>query len=393
MGPPPTVSTSPKINKLFRRNSQTVTSSQAPVQPHASSSTDHPPSSFVNPDGGSSSHHGFRKLLRKSSKILVPDKAPSSDDDGLLVETPVIVEPPSNPFQSQSSPDPSPELQSQPIPRTIGRSQTRPLTMTFASTYDPTSYGVSPSTARFSEISSRFSGWFNQNFTGGSVTDLPSSLTTPITTTAPPLSRSPTHKASALLNARKVGGPVVDKVVRYFLDSDSQPDKCTDPIWLMGVKHPGYEPNQTPPAPVPTSRSNHRRESTEIANQRSTPPTISRGSIPAYHKNPSLQSLSLSASSPPQVIGWPPAFYEDFTSCIWMTYRSNIVPPLRDITLSELDKAPDIALATSSPAGRKWWPVGREKEWSSDGGWGCMLRTGQGLLITALMRLHLGRGT
>jgi hypothetical protein len=30
----------------------------------------------------------------------------------------------------------------------------------------------------------------------------------------------------------------LDKAMRYLLDSDSTSNKCTDPIWLLGVQHP-----------------------------------------------------------------------------------------------------------------------------------------------------------
>jgi cysteine protease ATG4 len=59
---------------------------------------------------------------------------------------------------------------------------------------------------------------------------------------------------------------------------------------------------------------------------------------------------------------WPPDFYEDFTSRLWMTYRHNY-PPIR-------------------PSNHK-----------TDIGWGCMLRSGQSLLANALLIHFLSRGT
>lgn len=58
---------------------------------------------------------------------------------------------------------------------------------------------------------------------------------------------------------------------------------------------------------------------------------------------------------------WPPDFYEDFTSRLWMTYRHNY-PPIR-------------------PSNHK-----------TDIGWGCMLRSGQSLLANTLLIHFLSRG-
>ncbi|WVF66166.1 hypothetical protein IAT40_000906 [Kwoniella sp. CBS 6097] len=51
--------------------------------------------------------------------------------------------------------------------------------------------------------------------------------------------RKPPSAAASFLNAarqRAVDG------VRHLLDSEAQPDKCPDPIWVMGVGHPGWRP-------------------------------------------------------------------------------------------------------------------------------------------------------
>ncbi|KAJ7918714.1 hypothetical protein B0H13DRAFT_1991420 [Mycena leptocephala] len=60
---------------------------------------------------------------------------------------------------------------------------------------------------------------------------------------------------------------------------------------------------------------------------------------------------------------WPQQFYSDFRSRVWCTYR-------RDFE----------AIRDGGPRG-----------WTSDAGWGCMLRTGQSLLANALLTVHVGR--
>ncbi|KAF8196684.1 hypothetical protein K438DRAFT_1967699 [Mycena galopus ATCC 62051] len=59
---------------------------------------------------------------------------------------------------------------------------------------------------------------------------------------------------------------------------------------------------------------------------------------------------------------WPPQFYSDFRSRVWCTYRREF---------EAMDGGP--------------------RAFTSDAGWGCMLRTGQSLLANALLTIHVGR--
>lgn len=100
-------------------------------------------------------------------------------------------------------------------------------------------------------VSTRVSTWF---------TNFMSSSTTPETVTASAApgtgdpsssARKTTSAAATFLNAarqRAVDG------VRHLLDTEAQPDKSTETIWLMGVPHPGYRPG-TPDRSPSTQRA------------------------------------------------------------------------------------------------------------------------------------------
>ena len=250
-------------------------------------------------------------------------------------------------------------------------------------------YQSSHSTTRLSDIPTRLSGWFQHAFNSSS-TD----LTLPHLINSahlPPPSGSPKGKSSALLSAAKHGKGHLDKAMRYLLDSDSTPDKCTDQIWLLGVQHPGYEPSNEPASPALSRRGSvESRRASSFRSSTSTAVTATGGG-----NAPSSSSYKHPAAH------WPPEFYADFTSRVWTTYRSHF-HPIRDSSLTALEREQAEAAAamaagspipiSSSPPTKRWWPGG-EKGWTTDTGWGCMLRTGQSLLATALIHLHLGRGT
>lgn len=296
-------------------------------------------------------------------------------------ETPVIVEPDTEPVIVEPGA----------VPRSRARSD-RPLSDNYSTVaYHPS---TSASSSRLSEIPSRLSGWFSHAFSTSSTDlSLPSLLSQQHL--AAVAAGSP-KKSSALLTVAKHGKGHLDKAMRYLLDSDATPDKCSEPIWLLGVEHPGYEPD-----PIATSSQaslgrrssveSSRRSPSSFRSSTSTSPIAIPGADPSLSQSQPLSSSSGKDKDPSR--NWPPVFYADYTSRIWLTYRSQFIP-IRDITLEELDATPgDSAIVSASPQPKKWnWPLGGEKCWTSDAGWGCMLRTGQSLLANALLHVHLGRG-
>ncbi|KAJ3994753.1 cysteine protease [Lentinula boryana] len=302
-----------------------------------------------------------------------------------IQETPVIVEP---------VPIPSP------------RQRNRPPSL-------ETSHSTSPS-SRMGDFPTRLSGWFSHTFSTSSTDlSLPTLLaqSNSVSTGSTSSPRRLTG-ASALLTAAKHGKGHLDKAMRYLLDSDAMPDKCTDPIWILGVQHPGYEPppvqSQPPPSSYPGGTLGRRGSPPSSSPSQSLSSSASSvtATPSASFYNPasstsSIQSATLKDTKPGA--NWPPDFYADFTSRIWLTYRSHF-PPIRDSNLQEL--TPPACEPIMGPAGpssptstmtnrSKWnWTVGGlggEKGWTSDSGWGCMLRTGQSLLANSLLFMHLGR--
>lgn len=87
----------------------------------------------------------------------------------------------------------------------------------------------------------------------------------------------------------------------------------------------------------------------------------------------------------PSEHAWPESFLLDFESRIWMTYRSNF-PPIPRVEGD--DKSASMTLGV-----RLRSQLVDTQGFTSDTGWGCMIRSGQSLLANALSTLVLGRGT
>ncbi|KAL2841253.1 hypothetical protein BJY01DRAFT_14370 [Aspergillus pseudoustus] len=82
-------------------------------------------------------------------------------------------------------------------------------------------------------------------------------------------------------------------------------------------------------------------------------------------------------------LGWPEAFLSDFESKIWMTYRSNFTPIPKDSTRE--------ANSSLTLSVRLRGQLLETQGFTTDTGWGCMIRSGQSLLANAMAILLFGR--
>lgn len=166
------------------------------------------------------------------------------------------------------------------------------------------------------------------------------------------------------------------KFVQLFWDPEPTNDASTKtPIWLLGKQYKVPDKELGPPS-VASSWQDLRDSASETPHTAvpDTPPESNPGSVD-----------SAAESVVDENRGWPPAFLDDFESKIWLTYRSGF--PL--IEKSEDPKA----TASMSFAVRMRSQLMEPTGFTSDTGWGCMIRSGQSLLANALVMLRMGRGS
>ncbi|KAJ5124635.1 uncharacterized protein N7515_008460 [Penicillium bovifimosum] len=137
------------------------------------------------------------------------------------------------------------------------------------------------------------------------------------------------------------------RLVQYFWDPEPRNDAPAASIWCLGRE---YAPPQTGSGEA----------------------TSDRQSFPSH-----------SQASTSNDTAWPKAFLSDFGSRIWITYRSNFIPIPRSNTpeaTSSLTLGVRLRSQLMDPQG-----------FTSDTGWGCMIRSGQSLLANTFSVLLLGR--
>lgn len=196
-----------------------------------------------------------------------------------------------------------------------------------------------------------------------------------------------TAMEAAMASAAEVSR-VGRRMIQKIWDAEPVNNRAAnEPIWCLGrsytldtktygLLHASTSAASTPPAtdsiavPPPVST----RHGTSSSSP-DTPPESAASSFDS----------SLAYEEPGQDGGWPLAFLDDFESRIWMTYRNAFDP---------IPKSTDPKAVTHmSFAMRLRTSLGDQNGgFSSDTGWGCMIRSGQSLLANAISVTRLGRG-
>ena len=136
-----------------------------------------------------------------------------------------------------------------------------------------------------------------------------------------------------------------------------------------------------------TSRSASRLPESGTGSDSLTPP-LTESIVSKPGKDSLLDSFSQSfAYEKPDIEdrGWPRGFLDDFDARFWMTYRSGFEAIPKSLN-------PKASSALSIPMRIRSQLVD-QSGFTSDSGWGCMIRSGQSLLANAMASLRLGRGT
>ncbi|PUU74914.1 hypothetical protein B9Z19DRAFT_392013 [Tuber borchii] len=142
---------------------------------------------------------------------------------------------------------------------------------------------------------------------------------------------------------------------------DPEP-KNTDPmnsIWCLGQEYPSAGLPPSPPPPPPSTENSIIRDHDIY------------GRIEESDKGQEEEGDT----------GWPKAFLDDFESTLWMTYRSDFKPIPRVADYNDR-----LTFLTSIRS-----HLDKAEGFTSDSGWGCMIRSGQAVIANALAHLRLGR--
>lgn len=201
------------------------------------------------------------------------------------------------------------------------------------------------------------------------------------------------------------------KIIQFFWDPEPKNDDSGQPIWCLGCEYRQVEtPGPAQSSGEPADTTNRDREPTLTSTSKTTASTTTTTTTDTTEKEKRTSTdgpptpgsaissfvnlaspISSSSTAESSVTpAWPPQFLDDFESKLWITYRSQFPP---------IPKTPKTGSGDSSSSSSISLGVRLRSQlidtqgFTSDTGWGCMIRSGQALLANTLLFLRLGRGT
>lgn len=160
------------------------------------------------------------------------------------------------------------------------------------------------------------------------------------------------------------------RIVRGFFDGEPKNDDVSgSPIWCLGRE---YRPR------LVLNGNNISKHDSE-AHDDTAKPGLDRKLSGLTNEVPMDKREDQIATTEAEK-DWPADFLDDCESRAWFTYRSGFAP---------IKKSTDASVTLSV----RLRSLADHQGFTSDTGWGCMIRSGQSLLANALAILRLGRGT
>lgn len=179
-------------------------------------------------------------------------------------------------------------------------------------------------------------------------------------------------------------GTSYKRFVRYFWDPEPKnDDPSSSPIWCLGQKYSAEQrPTTISKAPASPSLPATNIDSRDPNDSETV---ILSNDIPSSQRKSDINGGSMAeASTSEEERGWPSEFLDDFESRFWFTYRSHF-PPIAKSIDPQANSALTLAVRLRSQ-------LADQGGFTSDTGWGCMIRSGQCVLGNAIAIVKLGRG-
>lgn len=161
------------------------------------------------------------------------------------------------------------------------------------------------------------------------------------------------------------------RIVQAFWDPEPKNDDPSgSDIWCLGTRYPS---EKTKLEEAGTQKDEASCKSRSLINGVSSQGSAQQTEATSSAKNDTCKSTDEGDST------WPSDFLDDCEARMWFTYRSAF-PPIK--------KSPEASMTLSV----RLRSLGDQGGFTSDTGWGCMIRSGQTLLANAMSNLRLGRG-